>query len=140
MNLPAWEHFHHEADVGIRGMGNTLSEAFEQAALAMIAVVIAPENILLRQSVTISISAPDHEFLLTEWLNSLIYEMAVRRLLFGHFEVSIQNHSLHALAWGEPIDLTRHQPAVELKGATLTELKVQQTDKGYWIAQCVVDV
>jgi len=30
-----WEHFPHEADVGIRGFGATLAEAFEQAALAM---------------------------------------------------------------------------------------------------------
>jgi len=140
MNLPAWEHFHHEADIGVRGLGNTLPEAFEQSALAMIAVVTEPQRIQSRQLVEIAVSAPDKAFLLTEWLNSLIYEMAVRRLLFGCFEVNIQDHSLHAQAWGEPVDQAKHQPAVELKGATLTELKVEQTDEGYWIAQCVVDV
>ncbi len=140
MSLPAWEHFHHEADIGVRGLGNTLPEAFEQAALAMIAVVTAPERIQYRRSVEINLSAPDNEFLLTEWLNSLIYEMAVRRLLFSRFEVNIQDHSLRAEVWGEPIDQAKHQPAVELKGATLTELKVEQTEGGYWIAQCVVDV
>ena len=32
-----WEHFSHDADGGIRGWGSTLAEAFEQAALALVA-------------------------------------------------------------------------------------------------------
>ena len=35
--LPRWEHFEHDADVGVRGWGNTRAEAFEQAAVAMTA-------------------------------------------------------------------------------------------------------
>ena len=35
---------------------------------------------------------------------------------------------------------TRHAPAVEVKGATFTELKVHRNEDGAWIAQCVVDV
>jgi SHS2 domain-containing protein len=38
------------------------------------------------------------------------------------------------------VDVARHQPAVEVKGATFTELKVRRTDQGEWLAQCVVDV
>jgi SHS2 domain-containing protein len=37
------------------------------------------------------------------------------------------------------VDPVRHEPAVEVKGATYTALRVQQTD-GHWLAQCVVDV
>ena len=43
------------------------------------------------------------------------------------------------LAWGEPIDVEKHQPAVEIKGATYTELAVYEQD-GQFVAQCVVDV
>ena len=38
----SWEHFHHVADVGIRGIGPTLGSAFEQAAKAMTAAVTNP--------------------------------------------------------------------------------------------------
>ena len=38
--MPGWEHFSHEADVGIRGYGPTLEVAFEQAVAAMPAVAI----------------------------------------------------------------------------------------------------
>jgi tRNA nucleotidyltransferase (CCA-adding enzyme) len=139
-SAPAWEHFHHVADIGVRGIGHTLAEAFEQAALAMTAVILEPDAIVERKSVELELSAPDNELLLTEWLNALIYEMATRRMLFGRFEVALGDHRLKARAWGEDIDLARHQPTVEIKGATLTELRVWKDEEGLWHAQCVVDV
>ena len=38
-----WEHFHHESDIGIRGFGSTREKAFEQAALALTAVITEEE-------------------------------------------------------------------------------------------------
>lgn len=136
----SWEHFPHVADMGVRGRGATLAGAFEQAALAMIAVITDPAKIAPRDAVAVSVSARDDELLLTEWLNALIYEMATRSMLFGRFDVVIDGHRLIATAWGEPIDVARHQPAVEIKGATLTELRVRRGGDGRWQAQCVVDV
>jgi tRNA nucleotidyltransferase (CCA-adding enzyme) len=66
--------------------------------------------------------------------------MATRKLLFGHFDVRLNGHRLEAQVWGEKIDVARHQPAVEVKGATLTCLRVEQEPGGSWVAQCVVDV
>jgi tRNA nucleotidyltransferase (CCA-adding enzyme) len=90
--------------------------------------------------VPIVCEAPDDELLLVDWLNALVYEMATRKMLFSRFSVRVNGHSLHATAWGEPVDVARHQPAVEVKGATYTELSVKQDEEGGWIAQCVVDV
>ncbi|MGB5252677.1 MAG: archease [Sedimenticolaceae bacterium] len=138
--VPGWEHFQHIADIGVRGSGRSLAEAFEQAALAMTAVILDPDAVACREPLAIEVSAPDHEILLTEWLNALIYEMATRHMLFARFEVEIRGHRLKATAWGEPIDVARHRPAVEIKGATFTELRVWRSDDGMWHAQCVVDV
>jgi tRNA nucleotidyltransferase (CCA-adding enzyme) len=77
--------------------------------------------------------------LLVDWLNALIYEMATRKWLFARFSVRIEGNRLHGQAWGEPLDIARHQPAVEIKGATYTSLRVAQEDR-VWIAQTVVDV
>ncbi len=135
-----WEHFPHQADMGVRGVGPTLETAFEQAALAMTAVVTDPSGVAAREAVDIRCEAPDDELLLVDWLNALILEMAARHMLFGRFEVRLDGHQLHATAWGEPVDLDKHQPAVEIKGATYTELSVRSNDAGQWLAQCVVDV
>lgn len=40
-----WEHFPHDADIGVRGVGTSKEEAFEQAALALTAVITNPENV-----------------------------------------------------------------------------------------------
>lgn len=137
---PSWEHFPHEADMGVRGIGPTKEAAFEGAALALTAVITNPAEVLPTQQVTMTCQAPEDELLLVDWLNALVYEMATRRMLFGRFDVHFNDHSLHATAWGEPVEVIRHRPAVEVKGATYTELLVKQGEKGCWIAQCVVDV
>ncbi|OGI45845.1 MAG: archease [Candidatus Muproteobacteria bacterium RBG_16_65_34] len=135
-----WEHFPHEADVGVRGIGATPEQAFEQAALAMTAVIADPATITPTQAVAIEAEAPDMELLLVDWLNALVYEMATRKLLFSRFEVHIDGQVLRGRAWGEPADAAKHQPAVEVKGATYTALRVAQNPDGEWVAQCVVDV
>ena len=135
-----WTHFQHGADIGVRGVGETISQAFEQTALALTAVVAEPDCVSATTAISIACDAPDHELLLVDWLNALVFEMATRRMLFGKFEVDIQNAHLKATAWGEGVDIERHQPVVEVKGATYTELSVRQQPDGLWLAQCVVDV
>ena len=135
-----WEHFPHQADMGVRGVGPTVAAAFEQAALAMTAVVTDPLKVAADEPVEIRCEAPDDELLLVDWLNALILEMAARHMLFSRFELRLDGHRLHATAWGEPVDPVKHQPAVEIKGATYTELKVGRNEAGQWLAQCVVDV
>lgn len=48
-----WEHFAHDAEVGMRGFGRTMAEAFEQSAVALIAIV-AEMPVVPRQKVTVT--------------------------------------------------------------------------------------
>ena len=134
-----WEHFEHRADIGIRGFGNTLAEAFEQSAVAMTAVVTDVALVQATTTISISCSDDDKDALLYDWLNALIYEMATRKMLFCKFEVTIDHGKLEATVYGEAIDIERHQPCVEIKGATYTELAVYK-DNQQWVAQCIIDV
>jgi len=135
-----WETFAHEADVGVRGSGATLAEAFAGAAMAMTAAICDPQKVGAGETVNIECAAPDDELLLLDWLNALVYEMATRRMLFSRFDVRIADHRLQATAWGEAVDVARHEPAAEVKGATFCELAVRQSPDGTWMAQCIVDV
>ncbi len=125
--------------MGVRGFGSTEAEAFEQAALAMTAVVTDPAAVEAREVVAVECEAPDRELLFSEWLNNLIYEMSTRKMLFGRFRVQLDGARLHARAWGERVDPPRHHPAVEIKGATYTALRVAR-ERDEWVAQTVVDV
>lgn len=125
--------------MGVRGIGCTRAEAFEQAALALTAVVTDPAGVRPLEEVVVTAEAPDDELLLVDWLNALIYEMATRNLLFGRYRVRFEGRHLEGRAWGETAEPERHQPAVEVKGATYTALRVAR-EHGAWVAQCVVDV
>lgn len=128
------------ADLGVRGIGASKARAFEGAALALTAALANPAAVAATTQVAIHVTAPDDELLLVDWLNALIYEMAVRKMLFARFRVEIEGEALRATAWGEPMNAARHQLGVEVKGATLTAVKVVEEAPGRWIAQCIIDV
>ncbi|OCP14999.1 MULTISPECIES: archease [unclassified Ensifer] len=134
-----WEHFHHDADIGVRGSGRSVVEAFEQAALGLTRIVTySPIAADIR--VEVECRQCDLELLFVDWLDAIIYEIATRKVLFGCFAVRIEGLFLQGSLWGEPVDVVRHAPACEPKGATLTALKVARDDSGIWTAQCVIDV
>jgi len=137
---PRWEHFSHDADIGVRGVGPTLAAAFEQAAIALTGVVTNPDRVAAAESVEIRCAADEDDLLLLDWLNAIVYEMATRRMLFSRFEVAIDDRELRAVAWGERVDAARHEPAAEVKGATFTALSVRSPAPGHWVVEDVVDV
>ena len=135
-----WQHFHHQADIGIRGIGATLSEAFEEGAISLMTVICSPETVEATECIEIESEAAEKDLLFADWINALIYEMDVRKMLFSRFEVNIENHKLIGKAWGETCDPDRHEPAVEVKAATFMDLKAYKDNDGQWVVQCVVDV
>jgi tRNA nucleotidyltransferase (CCA-adding enzyme) len=135
-----WEHFEHDADLGVRGFGATLTEAFEHAALALAAAVVDPQRVAHTTAIDIACEAPNDELLLVDWLNAVIFEMVTRNLCFGRFSVTIDGTRLRGRALGEPLDAAKHELGTEPKGATYTELRVSREPDGTYVAQCVVDV
>lgn len=87
MSRAGWAHFPHDADIGVRGFGATCAEAFEQAAIALTAIVTHAEVKEL-VSMEVTCEAPDLELLFVDWLNTIIYdggtEHAVRTLCSQH--------------------------------------------------------
>lgn len=136
-----YETFDHEADIGIRGYGKTLDEAFENAARAMFSVMVDINRVKPVKKFHIRAEAPDVETLLVEWLNQLLALADLEGYLFSDFSVKISSDGtrLDAYAAGEPIDRERHEISVEVKGATYSMLEVGKEDGRYKV-QCVVDV
>jgi SHS2 domain-containing protein len=137
---PTFEHFSHDADIGVRGRGASLGEALGRAAQALTAVVTEIGSVRETTSVEILCEPAEPEILLFDWLNAVVFEMATGRLLFSRYEVTVDDGGLAARAFGEPVDVGRHHPAVEVKGATMTGLRVAREKNGTWVAECVVDV
>ena len=134
-----YETFEHEADVGIRGFGGSVEEAFQNAAVALYSVMVNIHAVEPREVRTVTVNASDRELLLVEWLNALLSLSDIERMVFSKFEVAIEGAQLTGTAWGEGLDRSRHEPHVEVKGATYHMLSVTERE-GRYTAQCVVDV
>ncbi|OGW36617.1 MAG: hypothetical protein A2010_03335 [Nitrospirae bacterium GWD2_57_9] len=134
-----YETFEHEADIGVRGFGSSMERAFENAAGALYSVMVNLQRVGQREKKTVSVSAPDVELLLVEWLNALLSISDIERMVFSRFEVKIEGTDLTGVVWGEKLDNRRHEPGVEVKGATYHLLSVKN-EGGNYTAQCIVDV
>lgn len=136
----SYEYFEHQADIGIRGKGNTLAEAFEQAALAMFEIMVDTIDLNPTESQIVEIEADNSEELLISWLSELLFLKDVENKIFSRFEISkIDENTIVAKVYGEKIDFSRHKLKLEVKAATWTQLAIKKHDNGY-IAQCLVDV
>lgn len=135
-----WEVFPHMTKMGIRGIGPTLEDAFEEAALGMCSIITDPTLVDPELPFEIHCSAQDNGLLLVEWINSIITTMSERRMIFSHFKVIISDGNLHGKAWGEMVSRDRHQPAADVKSAILIELPISRDPDGLWVVQCVLEV
>lgn len=137
--MSRWEFFSHDADIGIRGIGETPAHAFEMAAKALTAVVVDPEKIASQKTVAIELEEMDLDFLFFEWINHLINEMNTQKMLFRSFDVTICDQKLIATASGDELKNIWADLSVKIKSATFTELKVTHHN-GKWTAQCIVNI
>lgn len=135
-----WKHFEHDADIGLRAVAASRAGLFVAMAEALTAIITDPAGVKSRETLRIRCTADDNALLLVDWLNALIYEMATRRMVFSDWDVRLDGYNLEATVKGEPVDRERHQPVVEVKGATYTALRVEEDADGFWHGQCVVDV
>ena len=78
-----YELFPHRADIGIRGLGASTADAFAQAASALTSIVTEPDRVRHLVSVGVACTAPDKVTLFVDWINAIILEMDVRKMLFG---------------------------------------------------------
>jgi len=135
--------FEHQADIGVRGTGKTLEQAFEECAKAMFTVMADIENIKPEKSITGKTTATDHISLLVCWLNDLLAYKDIENMILAHFKTSItRQDKQYTIEWeakGETINPKNQEILVEVKAATFHQALVKQ-EKGEWTAQCIVDV
>ncbi|RUM87501.1 MAG: archease [Thermodesulfatator sp.] len=135
-----WETFDHVADIGVRGIGLTVEEAFENGAKALFSIMVEDlSEVIPRETVPVSCSSYDLTGLFVAWLNELIGVADIREMVFREFTVQINNVSLKGTAKGQRWDQGNISRGIEVKGATFTKAIVEKSN-GFYVAQCVVDV
>jgi SHS2 domain-containing protein len=128
--MKKYELIEHTADIGLKARGETLAEAFANAALGMFSLVAELKNVGEKTSRRVEVKADDIEGLLFEWLNSLLYYFDVDMLLFRRFDImEFEDTRLAATCYGEKYDPARHSLRMGVKSATYHQLEVSKETK-----------
>jgi len=128
----------HTADIGLIAYGQSLSEAFANAAYGLFSIIAELKTVKEIESRQLELNEEDLEALLFEWLNSLIYLFDVEMLLLKRFDIrDFDGRGLKAICYGEKYDPSRHQLKTGVKAATYHMLKV---DRGENQVQVIFDV
>ena len=131
----------HTADLGIIAYGNTLKELFTNAAMATFVTIAELNSIDETVSIKIDVKADTVEELIVEWLRELLFQHEVEGVFFKRVEIEkISETSVTAMAYGEPIDLSKHMFNTEIKSVTYHKLSVKKLKNGTWKAQVIFDL
>lgn len=128
----------HTADVAVEATASTLDGLFAAVADGLTAVMCetVPDG---GERFRVTVTAESREALLFEYLDELIYQRDVRRVLPCDHETTIRTDcewSVEATARGVPFD---DVSAREVKAVTYSEMSLTKTANG-WVTYVVFDV
>jgi SHS2 domain-containing protein len=121
---PKYEIIDHTADIAIRTSGESLAEAFGNAAWAMFDIMADASAVKPVGEVKVGVEAKDLGQLLVDWLSELLFLVDVEDVLFSEFDVDINGLNLQAVVRGEKIDPARHGLKTDIKAVTYHMLEV----------------
>jgi SHS2 domain-containing protein len=143
-----FETFDNKADVGVRGKGKSIEQAFEGCAKALTSIMADIDSIEPKKAHVLEVKANDYGALLVSFLNELLFLKDTKKIIYSKFRAKILKEKnsegkeifvLKATIFGEKIDSKKHLLKVDPKAATYSQLSVEKKENE-WIAQCIIDV
>jgi len=132
--LKRFKFLEHTADAYIAAYGNTLEEAFENAALATFEVMTDIKKVKPRIEDNVEVEAHDEYALLYSWLEELLIKFETTNNLYSSFKVSPIERTpsglrLRAKIWGEPLNPEKHLQKVGVKAVTYHQMEIVKRPK-----------
>jgi SHS2 domain-containing protein len=129
-----FEVLEHTADVYIAAYGQSLKEAFENAASATFNAMTEIEKIKPEVEENVEVEAHDEHALLYSWIEELLIRFETTGKLYCCFNISSIEKTpaclnLKAKIWGEPFDSDRHLQKVGIKAVTYHRMEIVKKPK-----------
>ncbi|MEM0030215.1 MAG: archease [Candidatus Nitrosocaldus sp.] len=122
----------HMTDALVEVEADTLEEAFALAARALVDVMVDVNRVEESLEITLQADGHDLESLLYNWLEQVMIALVSDHIAMSRFDLSIEKSSdsyiLKAKAYGESLDLEKHNYKVEIKGVTYHMMSVERVD------------
>ena len=133
----------HTSDVLFVAKAETLNELFKECAFAVEETMVDISKVKPKEKIKILGEEAKIDRLLFDFIDELIFFKDYKQLMFSKFEIEIVEGKgqweLKCVAHGEKLDLTRHNPKVDVKAVTMHLFKVEQVASG-WKAQVILDI
>ncbi len=138
-----FEHLPHTADVVVVGYGETLEEAFANAAKGTFAVITDVSKVEPKECRTVEDDADDLYQALYKWIDDLLLYFDSEGLVFSKFKVQLLErdgrYEIRGEACGEKFDPSKHEYGTIVKAMTYAEMKIEKVGN-CWRVQFVVDI
>lgn len=126
-----FEFLTHTADAYIAAYGESLKEAFENAAYATFEVMTDVKKIEPKIEDAVEVDGHDEYALLYNWLEELIVRFEITGNLYSRFHITsieegIEGLKLKAKIWGEPFNSKRHPQKVGVKAVTYHQMEIEK--------------
>lgn len=139
-----FEFLEHTADVYVRAHGQTMEEAYQNAALAMFETMTDSDKISPAQEETLEVEAEDQYALLYNWLEALLVKFETEGMMYSKFQISdwketAETFKFKAKVWGEKYDVSKHPQKVGVKAVTYHRMVVIR-EKDRVVLEFILDI
>ena len=124
----------HTTDAIIEVTAKDLKEAFSVTADAVINLTLDQDKVDERDQKEFSAQGKDLRYLLFSWLEEITFVLITQGFAIKRVEFDIEQkegYKINAKAYGEPIDLHKHNFKVEIKAPTFYDMEIRQDEGVY---------
>jgi len=128
-----YEYLDHTADIQLHGWGPTVSNAFEQGALAMFNYISELDNyeVIPEQNVSVSVEGHDMQSLLFNFLDEFLCAFNCDRMICKEvkiLEFDKTAFKIKAEGRGEKFSKAKHTGGTEIKAITYSAMEIYEED------------
>ena len=140
-----FEFLEHTADLYIAAYGQSLEEAFENAAAAMFEGMTELDKIKPQIEEGVEVEGYDKQALLYNWLEALLLRFETENNLYSRFKIApIEKTSaglkLRAQIKGEQFDRNRHLSKVGVKAITYHQMEITENKREGVTVKFILDI
>ena len=128
----SYKFLEHATDAIIEVTAKDLKEAFSVTADAVINLTLDQDKVEEKEEKEFSAQGKDLSYLLFSWLEEITFVLITEGFAIKRIEFDIQKnegYKIIAKAYGEPLDLHKHNFKVEIKAPTFYDMEIKE-DKG----------
>ncbi|MCL1978280.1 MAG: archease [Candidatus Bathyarchaeota archaeon] len=140
-----FEFLEHTADVYVRAYGDSMQEAYENAALAMFETITKTGKVGQKEEEIITVEAEDQYALLYSWLEALLVNSETKGMLYSKFQITdwtetAESFKITAHVWGEKFQSKKHPQKVAVKAVTYHRMVVMREKEGKVVLEFILDI